>query len=58
MVENSMPSCWRDEIAVEIVDLAAMKIGFAKMRPQKGAIIVTGHETDLLAVDFVRDLQA
>ena len=47
-----------DEISIDIVNLAAMKFVFAKMRAQEGLVIVAGNKTNLLAVDLVRDFQA
>ncbi len=46
------------KIAVNIVNLAAMKLAFAQMRTQKCLVVVSWDETNLLAIDFVRDFQA
>ena len=46
------------EIPIDIVNLAAVKLVFAKMGTQKCFVIVSGHKTDFLAVDLVRDLHA
>ena len=35
-----------------------MKLFRAEMRAEEGLVVVSGHETNFLAVDFVRDLQA
>ena len=46
------------EISGDIVNLAAMKSRVAETRAQEGFVIVTGHKTNLLTVDLVRDFQA
>ena len=47
-----------DEVSIDIVNFAAMKFVFAEMRTQKCFVIVSGNETDFLAVDLVGDFQA
>ena len=47
-----------NEISIDIVNLATMKLRFANMRTQKCLLIVAGHEADFLAVDLIRDFQA
>src|SRR4051812_29117446 len=49
---------FRNEIAVDIVDLTAMKVLGADVRPQKRLVIVSGNKTDFLAVGLFRDFQA
>src|SRR5207237_8716322 len=47
-----------DEVALQIVNAAAMKLVFAKMRTQERFVILSGHETNFLAIGFVCHLQA
>src|SRR5204862_4189658 len=46
-----------DEVALQIINPAAVKLVFAKMRTQKRLIILSGHETNFLAIGFVCDLE-
>src|SRR5207247_2979183 len=45
-----------EEISIDVVNFAAMKLVIAQMRKQKRLVIVARNETNLLAVDFVGDL--
>ena len=47
-----------EEVAREIVDAARVKLRLAEMRAEERLVVVPRHKADLLAVDFVRDLQA
>ena len=47
-----------DEVALQIVNPAAVELVFAKMRTQERFVILSGHETDFLAIGFVCHLQA
>ena len=47
-----------DEIAIDIVNLAAMKFRVAKMRAQESFVIVAGNKTNFLTVDLIGHFQA
>ena len=56
--EHFNPFVLAEEVALEIVDPAAMKFRFAEMGAEKCLVIIPGNKTDLLAVHLVRHLQA
>src|SRR5207253_2987213 len=56
--EKLDPVVLADEISIDIVNRAAMKFAFAKMRAQERFVIAPGHKTDFLAVNFVGNFQA
>ena len=56
--EKLDPIVLADEISIDIVNRAAMKFAFAKMRAQERFVIAPGHKTDFLAVNFVGNFQA
>ena len=47
-----------DKFAVDIVDLAAMKLRVVKMRSQESLVIVAGDKTNFLAIGLVGHFQA
>src|SRR5207302_90355 len=46
-----------EERAGFVVNAAGMKLAFAQVRAQKRLVVIARHETNLLAVHFVRYLQ-
>ena len=46
-----------DKISMDIINLATMKLIFAKVRAQKCFVIVARDKADLLTVDLVGNLQ-
>src|SRR5262249_1215843 len=47
-----------DEVPINVVNFAAVKFVFAQMRTQKRLVIVSGNETNFLAVTLVCDFEA
>ena len=46
-----------EPVAFLVVNAARMKLALAHVRLQERLVIITGHETDLLAVHLVRRLE-
>src|SRR6476620_5537106 len=56
--EQFDPTVFGNEVAIDIINLAAMKFFFAEVRTQKRFVIISRYETNFLAIDLVCDLQA